>query len=154
MRDLGVVAVPFGQYPSAHGDKLRAFYQPDRIERMFAHRDLLDAGVPVAGSSDYPCGPVEPLYALRSLVTRADRTGAPFGAAQRIDVARALSLYTTGSAYASGEEATKGRLVPGQLADFVALGADPYTVAPDELADVPVWQTWIGGRPVYTAPGR
>src|SRR5699024_9132524 len=63
LRDLDVEVVPFSAYATAHGDKLRAFYEPDRTERMFAHRSMLDAGVVVAGSSDYPCGPFEPLFA-------------------------------------------------------------------------------------------
>jgi hypothetical protein len=150
MRRLGVVAVPFGQYPAAHGDKLRHYYEPARTERMFAHRTLLEAGIPVAGSSDYPCGPYEPLYAMQSCVTRADRNGEPFGESQRITPAQALALYTTGSAYASAEENIKGRLAPGYLADFAVLGDDPLTVPPDRLAEIPVLQTWIGGHPVWS----
>jgi hypothetical protein len=153
MRELGTVAVPFGQYPAAHGDKLRAYYKPERIERMFAHRTLLDAGIPVAGSSDYPCGPLEPLYAMRSCVTRADRDGRVFGESQRISARQALALYTTGAAFASAEERSKGRLAPGYLADFVVLGEDPLAARGDRLAEIPVLQTWVGGRPVWSAPG-
>ncbi|HEX6452889.1 MAG TPA: amidohydrolase [Trebonia sp.] len=153
MRELGTVAVPFGQYPAAHGDKLRAYYEPERTERMFAHRTLLDAGIPVAGSSDYPCGPFEPLYAMRSCVTRADRDGRAFGGSQRISARQALALYTSGAAFASGEERWKGRLAPGYLADFVVLGEDPRAVSGDKLTQVPVLQTWVGGRPAWSAPG-
>lgn len=149
MRDLGVVAVPFAEYATAHGDKLRAFYEPERIERMFAHRSMLDAGIPVAGSSDYPCGPFEPLFAMYSLVTRLDRNGEVFGASQRIAPGEALGLYTTGSAFASGEEHTKGRIAPGYLADFTVLGADPLSIDPEGLADIPVRQTWLGGEVVF-----
>lgn len=152
MRALRVVTVPFGQYPAAHGDKLRRFYDADRIERMFAHRTLLAAGVPVAGSSDHPCGPYEPLFALQSLVTRRDRNGAPFGDRQAITATQALAVYTTGSAYASGEEATKGRIAAGQLADFVALADDPRTVAADRIAGIEVVGTWLGGTRVHPAP--
>ncbi len=153
MRDLGVVAVPFGEYATAHGDKLRAFYEPDRIERMFAHGSLLAAGVAVAGSSDYPCGPFEPLFAMRSCVTRLDRNGEVFGGSQRISARQALALYTTGAAYTSAEEATKGRLSPGYLADFVALAEDPLTAAPECLADIEVRETWVGGRRVFSRAG-
>lgn len=150
MREQHVVAVPFANYALAHGDKLRQYYELDRQERMFAHRSMLDAGIPVAGSSDYPCGPYEPLFAMQSCVTRLDRSGSPFGSSQRIGQREALALFTTGSAYASGEEATKGRLAPGYLADFVVLGADPLAVEPDRLAAVPVLETWIGGERVWS----
>jgi hypothetical protein len=151
MRELGVVAVPFANYALAHGDKLRGFYGPKRVEWMFAHRAMLDGGVPVAGSSDYPCGPYEPLFAMQSCVTRQDRTGAAFGTSQQISPTEALALYTTGSAYASGEESTKGRLAPGYLADFVVLGDDPRTVEPERLSAVPVLETWVGGARVWAA---
>lgn len=154
MAALEVVAVPFAEYALAHGDKLRNYYEPERREWMFAHRSLLNAGVAVAGSSDYPCGPFEPLFAMQSCVARNDRRGEEFGPTQRIESIEALGLYTTGAAYASGEERTKGRLAPGQLADFAVLGADPTAVDADELARVPVRQTWVGGDRVWAAGGE
>lgn len=95
---------------------------------MFAHRSFLDAGVPVAGSSDYPCGPGEPLAAITSCVERRSLDGELIGGSQRISVAEARALYTTGSAYASGEEHRKGTLAPGMLADFVELSDDRSTL--------------------------
>lgn len=152
MRDLGVVAVPFANYVLAHGDKLRGFYGDERSEWMFPHRGLLDRDIPTAGSSDYPCGPYEPLFGIRSCVERRDRAGEEFGASQRITVDEALGLYTTGAAYASVEETYKGRLAPGYLADFVVLERDPRTVVVDELNHVAVRSTWVGGAPVWVAP--
>jgi len=150
MRELAVVAVPFAAYARAHGDKLRTYYDQERIEWMFAHRAMLDQQVAVAGSSDYPCGPFEPLFAMESCVTRRDRTGSVFGASQRITAAEALALYTTGSAFASGEETTKGRLAPGQLADFAVLLANPLSASPDELSAIEVLQTWVGAERVWS----
>lgn len=152
MHDLRVVAVPFANYALAHGDKLRGYYGSQRAEWMFAHRAMLDAAVPVAGSSDYPCGPFEPLFAIQSCVVRHDGTGTPFGESQRITAPEALRLYTTGSAYASAEEHTKGRLAPGYLADFVVLADNPLAVKPATLRDIPVLQTWIGAACVWSAP--
>jgi predicted amidohydrolase YtcJ len=155
IRALDMVAVPFGSYIAFHGDKLPGYYGMDRLSRMFAHRDLLDAGIPVAGSSDFPCGPYEVLLALQSCVTRRalspDPTvpGVELGANQRISTAEALALYTTGSAYASGEEHRKGRLSTGMLADFVVLDRDPLSTPGEELAAIGVSETWVGGRPVW-----
>lgn len=151
MRAHGMVAVPFANYALAHGDKLFRYYGRARTERMFAHRALLDAGVAVAGSSDYPCGPFEPLFGMRSCVTRRDRNGDPFGPTQRITPTEALALYTTGAAYASGEENTKGRLIPGYLADFVVLAEDPLSADTERLSEIPVLQTWVGARRVWAA---
>ncbi len=63
----------------------------------------------------------------------------------------ALRLYTVGAAYASGEEARKGRLAPGYFADFVVLGDDPLTVDPTRLASIPVQATYVGGARVWSA---
>lgn len=151
MRGLGVTAVPFANYPLAHGDKLRRYYGPERAEWMFAHRSMLDHGIPVAGSSDYPCGPFQPLSGMQSCVTRLDPAGDSFGSSQRIGAAEALALYTTGSAYASAEERTKGRLADGYLADFAVLGDDPLATDPSRIAAIPVLETWIGGARVWSA---
>lgn len=151
IKALGLVAVPFGSYARFHGDKLVGYYGTERLERMFAHRSLLDAGVAVAGSSDYPCGPLEPLAAIASCVDRRALDGKLIGPSQRISVAEAIALYTTGAAYASGEEHLKGRLRPGMLADFVELSADPFETAPAEIVGLGVKSTWVGGRCVYDA---
>ncbi|MGE3270761.1 MAG: amidohydrolase, partial [Chloroflexota bacterium] len=70
MGRLGMIGVPFGSYVHYHGGRLLEWYGAERAERMFAHRSFLDLGVGVAGSSDYPCGPFEPLLAMQSCVTR------------------------------------------------------------------------------------
>lgn len=149
IKALGLVVVPFGSYARFHGDKLAGYYGTNRLERMFAHRSLLDAGIAVAGSSDYPCGPMEPLAAITSCVERLALDGSPVGLSQRISVDEAIALYTTGSAYASGEERLKGRLTPGMLADFVELSEDPFQAAPADIAGIGVKSTWVGGRCVY-----
>jgi predicted amidohydrolase YtcJ len=151
MKALGLVAVPFGSYARFHGDKLPGYYGEERLERMFAHRSLLDAGLPVAGSSDYPCGPLEPLAAITSCVERRALDGSPVGTSQRISVREAVQLYTSGAAFATGEEHLKGELRPGLLADFVELSGDIFKTPPAEIAGLGVRSTWVGGRCVYDA---
>jgi predicted amidohydrolase YtcJ len=151
MARLGMIGVPFGSYVHYHGGKLLEWYGAARAERMFAHRSFLDRGVAVAGSSDYPCGPFEPLLAMQSCVTRRGSDGAVVGPSQRITPREALALYTTAGADASGEQDRKGRLAPGRLADFAVLGADPTEVPHDEIAAVPVLATYVGGRRVWPA---
>ena len=149
MKRLGTIAVPFGSYVHYHGRRLLEWYGAERVERMFAVRSMLDGGVTVAGSSDYPCGPYEPLLALQSCVTREGWDGAVVGPSQRITAREALDLYTTGAAHASGESHIKGRLAPGYLADFVVLAANPLDVDPHQLSAVHVLATYVGGTRVY-----
>ncbi|MDE2572346.1 MAG: amidohydrolase [bacterium] len=149
MKRLGAIAVPFGSYVHYHGGKLVDWYGSKRLERMFAHRWFLDAGIAVAGSSDFPCGPFEPLLALQSCVTRRGYDSVVMGENQRITAREALALYTVNAAYAAGEEHLKGRLAPGFLADFVVLGGDPLTVAPERIGALPVRETYVGGARVW-----
>lgn len=151
LRSQRLVAVPFGSYAWFHGDKLEALYGPERLERMFAHRTLLDAGVPTAGASDYPCGPIEVTAALDSCVNRLAMDGSPVGRSQRITVEEALRLYTEDAAYACGEERSKGTLEEGMLADFVELSDDPHEVPGEELGSLQVRSTWVAGASVHQA---
>jgi hypothetical protein len=149
MKAVGAMAQPFGSYIHYHGGKLLDWYGPKRIERMFAHRSFLDYGIPVAGSSDYPCGPFEPLLAMQSCVTRTGWDGTPLGLSQRITPQEALALYTVNAAYASGEDHIKGRLAPGYLADFVVLDDNPLTVDPACLGTLGIRATYVGAAPVW-----
>lgn len=151
IRRDNVIPVPFGGYVNFHGSKLREWYGPKRLENMFPHRTMLDAGIPVAGSSDYGAGPFEPLLALQSCVTRESVDGDLLGGSQRISVEEALALYTIGSAHATGEDDVKGRLAPGYLADFVVLAEDPFRVDPRRLSTIPVVSTWVGAEQVWAA---
>jgi len=85
-------------------------------------------------------------------VARQDLNGHPaegWEPAERLTVAQAVALHTTGAAYASFEE--KGRRLPGMLADLVVLDRDPFTVAPMELQHLQVHLPMVGGRIAYEA---
>lgn len=146
----GVTPVPFGAFIHCFGEAIESFYGAQRAERACAHRSMLDAGLAVAGSSDYPIVPIDPLLAVQSMVTRQSRRGGVFGASQRISVADALGVYTHGSAHATGEAGTKGRIAAGQLADFVALDKDLTAIDPTEISGVAVRSTWVGGQCVWS----
>lgn len=149
MKAVGAIAAPFGSYVYYHGSKLLDWYGPQRIERMFAHRSFLDRGIPVAGSSDYPCGPLEPLLGMQSCVTRTGCDGTPLGLSQRITALEALALYTVNAAFSSGEDHVKGRLAPGYLADFIVLDESPLAVDPAKLGALGIRATYVGGAPVW-----
>ncbi|UOR01106.1 amidohydrolase [Leucobacter allii] len=147
---LDLIVTPFARYASFYGGRLERWYGKDRTERMFAHRALLDAGVTVAASTDHPASPVSPFAAMQSLVTRTGDDGSLVGAVQRITPAEALAVYTAGSAAATGEERRKGRLLPGMLADFAVLDADPRAVDPFAISEIAAVRTYVDGELVFS----
>ena len=116
---------------------------------MFAHRSFLDYGIRVPGASDYTPGPFQPLMAIQSMVTRQDYRGRVWGPNQRVTVDEALRICTLHGAYASFEEHLKGSITEGKLADFVMLARDPHDVSPDEIKDIDVVRTVVGGRTMH-----
>ncbi|WP_028935077.1 amidohydrolase [Pseudonocardia spinosispora] len=147
----GVTPVPFGGAIRQHGEQLVRIYGEQRAAHIVSHRAFLDAGITVGGSSDYPTTPVEPLFAIQSMTTRALPDGRTIGPEQRVSVAEALQMYTVGSAHACGEDGRKGRLRPGQLADFVALDTDILAGDPSSIAGGGVLSTWVGADQVWHA---
>ncbi len=151
MKALNLIAVPFASYVWHHGEKILPFYGEARAERIFPHKSFLKAGIRVAGSTDNPCAPYEPLLGIESCVTRRSRDGVLLGENQKLTLTEALKIYTLGSAYASFEEERKGSLKPGKLADMVVLKEDITKVSPDEIKDIPITLTMVGGDVKYHA---
>src|SRR5438445_4536404 len=144
----GVIPTPFWTYVYYHGEKWKD-YGDSKIAWMFAHRSFLDAGIRVPGASDYTPGPFEPLMALQSIVTRKDYRGRVWGPNQKVTIDEALTIATINGAYASSEENLKGSITGGKLADFVVLEKDPHDVDPDQIMNIKVNRTVVGGKTVY-----
>jgi predicted amidohydrolase YtcJ len=150
IKALGAIPTPFSTYVYYHGEKM-AEYGAARLDRMFALRSFLDAGVKATQASDYPPGPFEPMMALQSEVTRTDMKGNVWGPRQRVTVEEAIRVGTLHGAYASFEERLKGSIESGKLADLVVVGRDPFREDPSSLVTIPVERTMVGGRWVFDA---
>jgi predicted amidohydrolase YtcJ len=144
----GVIPTPFWTYVYYHGEKWTQ-YGDEKVAWMFAHRSFLDAGIRVPGASDYTPGPYDPLMAIQSMVTRKDYKGRVWGPNQKVTVDEALTIATINGAYASFEESLKGSIASGKLADFVVLEKDPHDVEPDQIMNIKVNRTVVGGKTVY-----
>lgn len=128
---------------------------PERIRTTYAFRSLLDGKARLAFGSDWTVAPISPLEGIYAAVTRRtldDRNPGGWVPDQKITVEEALRAYTAGGAWAGFQEDRLGTLEHGRLADFVALAADPFQVAPEEIRNVRVLRTVVGGRDIYTAP--
>jgi hypothetical protein len=144
---LGLV-LALHSYVYEHGDKMEAF-GADRWGMMHANRLALDMGIPVAGNSDYAVSAAVPLLRMQSMVTRTSAEGKVYGPEQRISPEEAIRVWTMGSAFSVFEEEIKGSIETGKLADFVILSDDPTAVPVDEIKDIVVDTTVVGGSIVH-----
>jgi len=149
IKRLGVLPTIFGPYPYYHGDKILPAFGAERLERMFAARSFLDAGIKVAAHSDHNASPYPPLMGIHALVNRKTANGQPIGMSQKISVMEALKLYTINAAYHTFEEDVLGSIELGKFADMVVLRKDILTVPAETIIDIPVDMTIVDGKIVY-----
>ena len=89
---------------------------------------------------------------IQCAVTRRDLKGmGPYLPHEAFTVQEALDSFTKMGASASFEEAIKGQIKPGMLADFVVLGENPFETEHSKLKDIPILATYLGGKQVYAA---
>ena len=157
-KQLGVIAVTQPMFASPDATTLGNFavlLGPARASHADAFRVFDDAGAVQAFGSDWPVFTNEPLAAIYCAVTRMTPAGTPAGGwypAGRVTVETALRHYTRDAAYASFDEAIKGTLSPGKLADLVVLSDDILTIAPAQILKTKVLLTVMGGKDTYRAP--
>jgi predicted amidohydrolase YtcJ len=127
---------------------------PDRIKHSYVFRSLLASGAPLAFGSDWSVAPMDPILGIYAAVTRRSADGKNPGGwipEQKISVEQALRAYTAGGAYGVFAEGRRGRLIPGYLADLVLLDRDLTRIPPEEIAQVKVTTTIMGGKVVFSA---
>lgn len=115
----------------------------------YVWRDLMNAGVVVTNGTDVPVEHIDPIASFYAAVSRKTNTGDVFYADQRMTRMEALESYTINNAYAAFEEAIKGSLTPGKLADIVVLSKDILTIPEDEIPTAHVELTILGGKVAY-----
>jgi predicted amidohydrolase YtcJ len=115
----------------------------ERAKLLFPLKTLFDAGILVAGGSDCPMQPLNPLLGIQEAVTRE-----PF-MEQRLSVEEALRMYNVNAAYISGEEDAKGSIEVGKIADFTVLSEDPLTAEPNKVACIKVEMSILGGQVIF-----
>jgi predicted amidohydrolase YtcJ len=99
--------------------------------------------------------PYNPFLAMWTTLVRQPRgSEAPLHPEQNLTREQAIRLYTINNAFLTFEEARKGSLEPGKLADFIVLDRDILSCPIDEVKDIKVEATYLGGARVYVRPGR
>ncbi|HCM76505.1 MAG TPA: amidohydrolase [Cytophagales bacterium] len=125
---------------------------PERIKTTYAFKSLFDAGAKVAFGSDWTVAPAVPLEGIYAAITRRtldDKNPGGWVPDQKINIEEALKAYTINAAYASFDEKIKGSLEAGKLADFVIIDQDITKIAPEQIKNSKIKQTFVGGQSVY-----
>lgn len=154
-RALGVIASmqPLHANPDQNSETVWAPNAgPDRASRGFSWGNLERAGARLVFGSDWPVVTSDVRRGLYCAVTRKTREGRPRDGwlpEQAVSLESALRHYTIDAAFASFEEAQKGSLAPGKLADLAVLSEDLFQGPPEVILRAKVALTVVGGRVVY-----
>jgi predicted amidohydrolase YtcJ len=149
--ELGVAAsVQFSHAPSDR-DLADRFWDGLDSE-PYAFRSLLESGAVLANGSDAPIEELDPLLGIRAGVLRTLDEREAWRPEQALTVEQALHATTVAPAWLARDEHRRGKLVPGQLADLVVLDRDPLDCEADELAEVEVVATMLGGTWTHNPP--
>jgi predicted amidohydrolase YtcJ len=148
---LGVAcSVQFSHAPSDR-DLAERFWG-DRVRGAYAFRSLLESGALVANGSDAPVEELDPLAGIAAGVLRTIDDRPAWRPEEALTLEQALHAQIVAPAWLSGDERRRGRLLPGLFADLVVLDRDPFTVEPEELRELQVVATMVGGRWTHNPP--
>ena len=112
-------------------------------------RDAIDAGLHPTNHTDAVVAPLDQMFMLWSAVNRISRAGAEIGPDQRVTPFEGLKAMTIWVAEQYGEQAQKGTLEAGKLADMVLLSGNPLKVDRMAIKDIQVLETFKEGKSIY-----
>ena len=158
MQRLGIVADLQPAWLYLDGVTLEMQFGTKRLEYFQPYRSLFDAKVTVGGGSDHmqkigslrSVNPYNPFLGMWITIRRLPRGGShPLHKEQCISREQAIRLYTINNAYLSFEENEKGSLEPGKLADMILIDRDILACPVDDIKDIKVIRTYLGGQVIY-----
>jgi predicted amidohydrolase YtcJ len=158
MRALGVVANLQPAWLYLDGATLRQHFGAERLTYFHPYRTLHDKGVMVGGGTDHmqkigslrSINPYNPFLGMWTTLVRVPRGSAEaLHPEQNLSREQAIRLYTINNAFITFEETHKGSLEPGKFADFIVLDRDILTCPIDQVKDIQVEATYLGGTRVY-----
>jgi predicted amidohydrolase YtcJ len=123
---------------------------PEQAAYLSPMRDAIDAGLHPTNHTDFYVAPLDQMFMMWSAVTRMSREGEVLGPDQRITPMEAIKAQTIWAAEQYDEQARRGSLEPGKIADLVILDRNPLTVEPMAIRAIRVMETIKDGKTVYT----
>jgi len=158
-RELDVTPVLSFQWEKPAGDTLGLtnYFGPERMARLEPAGVLAAAGARIAFGSDWPVDALDEWFALKVGVTRTNAPDAPpmyrgrLGDDPGLSREAVLDAATINAAYELHADEAIGSIAVGKFADVIVLDRNPLTVPAEDIANVHVLETVVGGRVVYRA---
>lgn len=144
---VAIVTQPGFLYDS--GERYAAQVNKEIQPWLYPLRTIWDLALPLAAGSDAPVAPPNPWLGVYGAVTRRNASGTTLHWEQRLSLEQALRLYSSGAAAVAREDAIKGKIQPGKLADLVLVDRDLTRVEPEELLKAQATLTMVGGQVVW-----
>ena len=151
---LGIHVVTHPAFVYYSGDRYLKTVPDHQIKHLYPISELIKAGADVSAASDGPIIKADPVSGIYGAVTRRTQTGETVPGSECISAHEALGLYTRMAAKAGFQEALKGSVTKGKYADFVVLSENPTTIPAEEIKDIEVEMTIIGGEIAWSGKGR
>ena len=148
---LGLSPSFFTEHTFFWGDVHLANLGEERAFFISPMKSALAKGLRFANHNDFMVTPVDPMLMIWSAVTRKSKTGVVIGPDERVDVMTALRRSPIVPAWQYREEASKGSIEVGKLADLVILDQNPLTAAIDDIPGIKVVETLKEGKTIYAA---
>lgn len=148
----GIEPVPQPIFMREFGDTYVANLGEARAAAAYPMRSWLRDGQNPAASSDAPVSTTDPFQNIHTMVTRRTSRGTLLGPGEAISVMEAVHCLTWCGAYTQFAEATRGRLLPGMLADVAVLSQDIFEADPDTILSTTASFVLRGGTPVAGTP--
>jgi hypothetical protein len=149
IKSLGVVPSSSIGYMWGIGDDYVENFGPERMRWLHPHRTMMKMGIVAGGNNDYPVTSYSPFVQMYEAVARKTSGGQVVAPEESIDVMEAIRLYTWNGAFLGKEEDVKGSIEAGKLADMVVIDRDILGVPVEEIKDIRVEMTIVGGEIVY-----
>ncbi len=147
---LGVIPAMQGIHATSDAPYVLARLGPQRAEAgAYVWQKLMKSGAIIANGTDVPVERIDPMANFYATVTRQTKDGSVFFGDQKMSREEALKSYTWNGAYAAKEEALKGSITVGKLADITVLSKDIMTIPADQIPSTTAVYTIVGGKIAY-----
>ena len=140
----GIIVASEPLFVRERGERYRTLLSDSELERVYAFREMVDAGIQLAAGSDAPVVRPDPTAAIAAAVERTTTGGALLSRDQAVESEVAARWWTSGAAYAAFLESERGSIAAGKAADLVLFGADAAIAGGDgDAGPKAVWHRGV-----------